>query len=61
MNLQLCSNANEDTFPLPLHIKQRYGPFGFPEPAYTRRPHITSNLVMAFFRLHYESPRTFQD
>ena len=46
MDLQLCYNASEDTFPLPPHIKQRYGPFGFPEPADTRRPHITSNLVM---------------
>src|SRR5450759_328711 len=46
MDLQPCYNASEDTFPLPLLIKQRYGPFGFPEPADTRRPHITSNLVM---------------
>jgi hypothetical protein len=29
MDLQLCYNASEDTFPLPLHIKQLYGPFGF--------------------------------
>jgi riboflavin biosynthesis pyrimidine reductase len=46
MDLQLCYNASEDKFPLPLQIKQRYGPFGFPERADTRRPHITSNLVM---------------
>jgi hypothetical protein len=46
MNLRVCYNASEDTFPLPRHIKERYGPFGFPEPADTRRPHITSNLVM---------------
>jgi hypothetical protein len=46
MDLQLCYSASADTFPLPLHIRQRYGPFGFPEPADTRRPYITSNLVM---------------
>jgi riboflavin biosynthesis pyrimidine reductase len=46
MNLQHCYNASEDTFPLPTDIKQLYGPFGFPEPADPRRPHITSNLVM---------------
>jgi riboflavin biosynthesis pyrimidine reductase len=46
MNLRICYNASEDTFPLPPHIKEYYGPFGFPEPADTRRPHITSNLVM---------------
>lgn len=46
MDLQLCYNASEDTFPLPARIRERYGPFGFPEPADTRRPHITSNLVM---------------
>lgn len=46
MNLQLCYNASEDTFPLPRHIKERYGPFGFPAPADARRPYITSNFVM---------------
>jgi riboflavin biosynthesis pyrimidine reductase len=46
MNLQICHNGSEDTFPLPRHIKQLYGPFGFPEPADIRRPYITSNLVM---------------
>jgi len=45
LNLQLCYTASEDTFPLPLDIKQRYGPFGFPESA-TGRPYISSNLVM---------------
>ena len=30
MDLQSCYNASEDTFPLPLNIKQLYGPFGFP-------------------------------
>ena len=46
MELYRCSNASEDTFPLPRAIKERYGPFGFPEPADPRRPHITSNFVM---------------
>jgi|CXWL01.1.fsa_nt_gi 5-amino-6-(5-phosphoribosylamino)uracil reductase len=46
MNLQRCYNASEDTFPLPRHIKERYGPFGFPAPADIRRPYITSNFVM---------------
>lgn len=46
MDLQPCYNASEDTFPLPPEIRQRYGPFGFPEPVDPRRPHITSNLVM---------------
>jgi riboflavin biosynthesis pyrimidine reductase len=46
MALQSGYNVSEDTFPLPQYIQQRYGPFGFPEPADTRRPHITSNLVM---------------
>ncbi len=44
MNLHRCYNASEDTFPLPLHIKERYGPFGFPAPADARRPYITSNF-----------------
>ncbi len=46
MDLQCCYNASEDTFPLPRHIKKRYGPFGFPAPADARRPYITSNFVM---------------
>lgn len=46
MDLQLCYNASEDAFPLPRHIKERYGPFGFPTPADGRRPYITSNFVM---------------
>ena len=46
MNLHPCYNASEDTFPLPRHIKERYGPFGFPAPADARRPYITSNFVM---------------
>jgi len=45
MDLQRCYNASEDTFPLPPHIKERYGPFGFPEPAGIDRPYITSNFV----------------
>ncbi len=46
MNLQCCYNAGEDTFSLPQHIKEFYGPFGFPEPADAGRPYITSNFVM---------------
>ena len=46
MDLQLCYNASEDTFPLPRHIKERYGPFGFPAPPDVRRPYISSNFVM---------------
>ena len=46
MNLQCCYNAGEDTFSLPQHIKDLYGPFGFPEPADASRPYITSNFVM---------------
>jgi hypothetical protein len=46
MDLQLCYNASEDTFPLPLHIKQIYGPFGFPTRCDTHRPYISSNFVM---------------
>ena len=46
MDLQLCYNASEDTFPLPRHIKERYGPFGFPDPRDPYRPYISSNFVM---------------
>jgi riboflavin biosynthesis pyrimidine reductase len=46
MDLQLCFSVSEDTFPLPRHIKERYGPFGFPERRDTRRPYISSNFVM---------------
>ncbi|MEP7151175.1 MAG: dihydrofolate reductase family protein [Nitrospira sp.] len=46
MDLQRCYNASEDTFPLPRHIKEGYGPFGFPAPADARRPYISSNFVM---------------
>ncbi len=46
MHLQRCYNASEDTFPLPRHMKERYGPFGFPVPSNARRPYITSNFVM---------------
>jgi riboflavin biosynthesis pyrimidine reductase len=46
MDLQLCCNASEDTFPLPSRIRQIYGPFGFPESSDARRPYIASNLVM---------------
>jgi riboflavin biosynthesis pyrimidine reductase len=45
MDLQRCYNDSEDTFPLPPHIKERYGPFGFPASADARRPYITSNFV----------------
>ena len=55
MDLQLCHNTSEDMFPLPRHIKERYGQFGFPPPADARRPYISSNFVvgldgMASFR-----------
>jgi riboflavin biosynthesis pyrimidine reductase len=46
MNLRLCYSASEDTFPLPRHIKEHYGPFGFPECRDPHRPYISSNLVM---------------
>ena len=46
MGLQFCYNASEETFPLPQHIKERYGPFGFPEPRDSHRPYISSNFVM---------------
>ena len=46
MTLQGCYNAGEDIFSLPPHIKERYGPFGFPEPTDATRPYITSNFVM---------------
>ncbi len=46
MDLQLCYNVSEDTFPLPRRIKEGYGPFGFPAPADARRPYISSNFVM---------------
>src|SRR5580658_1515616 len=46
MNLQLCYNSSEDSFPLPPGIKQLYGPFGFPAPRSAARPYISSNLVM---------------
>jgi len=46
MDLQRCYNASEDTFPLLRHFRERYGPFGFPAPADTRRPYISSNFVM---------------
>ena len=46
MDLQLCYNASGDRFPLPRHIKERYGPFGFPDPRDPHRPYISSNFVM---------------
>ncbi len=46
MELHLSYTASEDTFPLPPHIRQRYGPFGFPTIADSSRPYISSNLVM---------------
>lgn len=47
MPLQRCYTASEDKFPLPAPIRERYGPFGFPEPADPSRPYISSNFVMA--------------
>ncbi len=46
MNLQVCYNASEDTFPLPENIKDVYGPFGFPAPRDANRPYISSNFVI---------------
>ena len=46
MNLQLCYNVSEDRFPLPRHLKERYGPFGFPKSRDIHRPYISSNFVM---------------
>jgi riboflavin biosynthesis pyrimidine reductase len=47
MDLRIFYNTSEDKFPLPPRLKERYGPFGFPENTKTDRPYITSNLVMA--------------
>jgi len=38
--------VSEDLFPLPPHIKECYGPFGFPAAAVSSRPYISSNFVM---------------
>lgn len=46
MDLQLWYSASEDKFPLPRHIKEHYGPFGFPERRDIHRPYISSNFVM---------------
>jgi riboflavin biosynthesis pyrimidine reductase len=46
MDLQRCYNSSEDIFPLPPHIKELYGPFGFPEPRDPHRPYLSSNFVM---------------
>jgi riboflavin biosynthesis pyrimidine reductase len=46
MGLQLCYNESEDTFPLPQHMKVRYGRFGFPEAGDPHRPYISSNFVI---------------
>jgi riboflavin biosynthesis pyrimidine reductase len=47
MDLRRFYNTSEDKFPLPPQIKERYGPFGFPENVNAGRPYITSNLVMS--------------
>jgi riboflavin biosynthesis pyrimidine reductase len=44
LNLHLCYSTSEDRFPLPAHIRDFYGPFGFPD-APADRPYITSNFV----------------
>lgn len=46
MPLQICYNTSEDTFPLPVHIRKIYGPFGLPTSKEETRPYITSNFVM---------------
>jgi riboflavin biosynthesis pyrimidine reductase len=45
--LQRCYNASEDKFPLPEHIREAYGPFGFPEPSDGTRPYVSANFVMS--------------
>jgi len=47
MDLRICYNASEDTFPLPPDIRKFYGPFGFPDPRDPGRPYVTSNFVMS--------------
>lgn len=46
LGLKVCYSASEDTFPLPQHLKEMYGPFGFPERRDAERPYISSNFVM---------------
>jgi len=46
MPLQRCYNDSEDQFPLPAHIREQYGPFGFPTPRDAGRPYVSSNFVM---------------
>lgn len=46
MPLQRCFNNSEDSFPLTAHMKEQYGPFGFPKPGDESRPYVTSNFVM---------------
>ncbi len=46
MDLRLSYTESEDTFPLPAGIRERYGPFGFPETGGLTRPYVSSNLVM---------------
>jgi riboflavin biosynthesis pyrimidine reductase len=46
MPLQRCFNNSEDSFPLTAHMKEQYGPFGFPKPRDESRPYVTSNFVM---------------
>lgn len=46
MSIEVCHSASEDTFPLPQQIKERYGPFGFPERINPDRPYIGSNFVI---------------
>jgi riboflavin biosynthesis pyrimidine reductase len=46
MPFQRCYNESEDQFPLPPHIKDQYGPFGFPQARDASRPYISSNFVM---------------
>ena len=46
MNLRIGYTASEDTFPLPVEIREFYGPFGFPPNPCPDRPYVTSNFVM---------------
>jgi riboflavin biosynthesis pyrimidine reductase len=58
MELHLSYTASEDTFPLPAHIRERYGPFGFPPIADSSRPYISSNFVMGLdARTSFREPK----
>jgi len=47
MPIQRCYNVSEDQYPLPAHIRESYGPFGFPNRPDLTRPYISANFVMS--------------